>query len=87
MAVLRVETTKHVEHLTWLRDGLADVAEVVGEGLELGAVVGDGHVTLVEVAELCLIEDGALELVVVVQVGDGRPEGERIRLAPLMNDA
>jgi hypothetical protein len=29
MAVLRVEAAKHVEHLTWLGDGLADVAEIV----------------------------------------------------------
>jgi hypothetical protein len=57
-------------------DRLIDVVEVVDEGHELGAVVGDGE-----------IEDGTLQLVVVTEVVDGRPEGERICLLGLADDA
>jgi hypothetical protein len=57
-------------------DGLINVTEVVDEGLELGAVVGDGE-----------IEDGTLQLIVVTEVVDDCPEGERICLLRLADDA
>jgi hypothetical protein len=47
MAVLRVEVAKQIQHLTWFEDGLANITKVVGERLELGAVVDDGEITLV----------------------------------------
>ena len=46
VAVLGVEATKEVEHLAWLGDGVADVAQRISDALELGAVVIHGHVTL-----------------------------------------
>jgi hypothetical protein len=46
----------------------------------------DGHVTLIQVAELGLVEDGALECVVVEEVVDGRPQREGVGLALLMDD-
>ena len=42
MAVFGMETTKEVEDLVWLGDRIANVAQIVGEVLELGAVVSDG---------------------------------------------
>jgi hypothetical protein len=46
----------------------------------------DGHVTLIQVAELGLVEDGVLECVVVEEVVDGRPQREGVGLALLMDD-
>jgi hypothetical protein len=62
--------------LTWLGDGLANVTKVVGERLELSAVVDDGEITLVEVVKLGFIEDDTLQLIVVVEGMDGHLEGE-----------
>jgi hypothetical protein len=47
VAVLWVEAAKQIQHLTGFGDGLANVAKVVGERLELGSVVGDGEITLI----------------------------------------
>jgi hypothetical protein len=54
--------------------------QTVGESFELGAVVGDGEVPLIHIAEFRLVEDGVLHLVVMVEVVDARPEGEGICL-------
>jgi hypothetical protein len=83
----RLKATKHVEHLTRLRDGLTDATEIVKESLQLGAVISDRHITLVEVAKFSLIEDDPLELVVMVEVGDHRLESKRVCLTPLMDNA
>jgi hypothetical protein len=47
-----VEAADHVQHQGAVGDGLAKIGEGVGHGLELPAVVGDGQITLAEVAEL-----------------------------------
>jgi hypothetical protein len=86
MAIFGVETAQHIEHLARLGDRLADVVQIVGEDFQLGAVVVDGHVTLIQVAELGLIEDDALEFIVVEEVVDGRPQREGISLALLTDD-
>jgi hypothetical protein len=52
VAVGGVEATKMIEHLARLRDGMADVAELIREGLELDAVVMDGEFPLLHAAEL-----------------------------------
>jgi hypothetical protein len=80
VVVLQVEAMKHVDHLTRLRDGLADIVEIVKESLQLGTRNSDGHITLVEIAEFRLVEDGALELIVVEEVGDGCLDRERVHL-------
>jgi hypothetical protein len=80
VVVLQVEAVKHVDHLTRLRDGLADIVEIVKESLQLGTRNSDGHITLVEIAEFSLVEDGALELIVVEEVGDGCLDRERVHL-------
>jgi hypothetical protein len=54
--------------------------QLVSESFKLSAVVGDGEAPLVQVVEFHLVEDDALHLVVVVEVVDGRPEGEGVCL-------
>lgn len=45
IVVMRIEATKkQIEHLAWLGDGVAVVAQLVGKTLELGAVLIHGHV-------------------------------------------
>ena len=78
VAVARVEATEVVEDLARFGDRMADVLQLVGEALELGAVVVDGHVALLHGAELGLEEDGALQLVVMEQTLDGVPEEEGV---------
>jgi hypothetical protein len=39
VAVPGIEVAEEVEHLTWLGDGVADVAQLIGDPLQLGAVV------------------------------------------------
>lgn len=73
--VLPVEAAEEIEYLIRLRDGLADVPQTVGELLEVGAVVGDAEVPLVEAAEFGL-QDGALQFVVAEQAFNVRPDGE-----------
>ena len=73
VAVARVEAMEEVEDLARFGDRMADVPQLVGEALELGAVVVDGHVALLHGAELGLEEDGALQLVVAEQAFNGVP--------------
>jgi hypothetical protein len=46
---------KQVQYLARFRDWLADITKPIGESVELGAVVGDGEVPLVQIAEFHLI--------------------------------
>jgi hypothetical protein len=62
--------------LAWLGDGVADVAQVVGELLELVVVVRDGQIPLDNIAELNFEKNGALQFVVAEEVLDVRPNGE-----------
>jgi hypothetical protein len=88
MAVPRTEAAEEVENLTGLGDGMADVAQIIGEALELGAVVVDAQVTLLDAAELRLEVDSTLELVVAEERLDVAPEGERrgVRLVDDVED-
>ena len=69
-----VEATENRENEGFIRDRLADVGKGVGEGLELGAVVVDGHVALGCIAEFRVDGEGAAFLVVVEEAGDGVPD-------------
>jgi hypothetical protein len=60
--VLTVEAADQMENLLPLRDGLAEVAELVGEALEAGAVLHDGHVALDDGVVLRVDVHGAGEL-------------------------
>jgi len=77
VAVPGVEPAEKVEHLARFRDGLADVTKFVGETLEMGAVLVDAGVALRDGPQLGLEEDSAVHLVVVEEILDGAPEGER----------
>ena len=77
MAIARIQPAQKIEHLARLGDGVAEVAEDVGEVLELAAVVVDAHVTLLEGTEFGLDEDGAVHLIVAEEALDGVPDGER----------
>lgn len=46
VAVPWIETTEQVENLAWLRDGVADVAQLIHDALQLCAVVVHRHVAL-----------------------------------------
>ena len=50
VAVFGMETTKKIENLAGLGDGVVDVAQIVSEAFELGAVLADGHVALLDAA-------------------------------------
>jgi hypothetical protein len=71
-----IESPQQVEHLARFRDWVADVVEVVGEGLEAGAVVGDAHVALLQRAELGFKVHSVLKLVVTEQALDSVLDGE-----------
>jgi hypothetical protein len=75
VAILRVEVAEEIEHLARLGHRLADIAEVVGELLEAGGVLGHAHVALVDGAELGLEVDRALQLVVAEDALDVGPGG------------
>jgi hypothetical protein len=76
MAEFLGQATQKVQHLAWFGDWMANVAQVVGEFLQLVAVVRDGHVPLDDAAELGLEENRALQLVVAEETFDVRPDGE-----------
>jgi hypothetical protein len=62
-----IQTTEKVKNLTGLGDGMANIAQIVDEVFELGAVVVDAHVALLKTAKLGFEIDGTLELVVAEQ--------------------
>jgi hypothetical protein len=65
---LRVEPMKEVEDLLHLRDGLAEVAELVGVGLHLGAVLHHRHLALDDYVVLSIDVDHAGQHVVTEEV-------------------
>ena len=73
VTVLGVEAAQKVQNLTGLGDGLADVAQLVGDPLEGGAVLVDRRVTLDGGAELGLKVDGAVQVVVEEEPLDVAP--------------
>ena len=77
VAVPGVQPAVKVEHLARFRDGLANVTKFVGEALEMGALLVDAGVALRDGPQLGLEEDSTVHLVVVEDVLDGAPEGER----------
>ena len=77
MAKFLVQAAKQIQHLAGLGDGVADVAQAIGELLQLGAVVRDAEVALNDAAELGLKENRALHLIVAEEALDVRPDGER----------
>jgi hypothetical protein len=77
MAIPGTEATEEIKNLAGFEDGVADVAQLISKVLELGAVVLDGEIALLDGAELGLQEDGALEFVVAEVALDVGPEGER----------
>jgi len=64
VAILVVETPQHVQHLRRIGDGLAEVAKSVGELLQLGGVVGDAELALVQTPVFSPQVHGAMELMV-----------------------
>jgi hypothetical protein len=83
--VLGIEAAKEVEDLAGLGDGVADVAEIVGEALELGAVIVNTQVALLQTAKFGLEVDSSLELVVAEEGLNIAPESER-RSVRLVDD-
>lgn len=72
--VIRGVGEARVEDELRLRDGVADIAERVGECLHALAVLGNREITLRHRVELVAEEDGALSLVHLEQVLDGDPK-------------
>ena len=71
-----IEAAEKIKHLTGLRDGVADVTQLIGESLQLGAVVVDRHVPLLQRSQLGFQVHRTLQLVVLEESLDGVPEGE-----------
>jgi hypothetical protein len=57
---------------------MPDVAELIGHALQLGVVVSDGHVTMLESAQLRLEVHRALEFVVPEETLNGMPKREGV---------
>ena len=71
---LFVQPAEEIEDELRLIDGMADVAELVGGGLDAEAVVVDGGIPLSHRVELVAQEDGPLRLVRLEETVDGDPE-------------
>jgi hypothetical protein len=56
MAEALVQALEQVQHLAWLGDGVDDITEIVGQLLQLVAIVGDGEIALIEAVEFGLKE-------------------------------
>lgn len=76
-AIPGIEAAEQIEGLTWLGDGMPNVEEIVSEALELGAVLGDAQITLLEAAEFGLEEDRVLEFIIAEESLNVTPQGER----------
>jgi hypothetical protein len=72
--VLLVQPAEEVEDKLRLIDGMADVVELVGGGLDAEAVVVDGGVSLSHGVKLVTQEDGPLRLVHLEEAINGDPE-------------
>ena len=81
-----IEVVEEGEDERLVADLLADVYKGVGEGLEIGAVVGDRHVALRSVPELRFELESPLLFVVAEEVLDGVPD-EACRGAGAHDDA
>lgn len=73
VAKLVVKPAKNRQDESLVGDWLVDIAQRIGQGLELGAVVVHAHVALRSVAELGVEGEGAASLVVAEEVVDGEP--------------
>jgi hypothetical protein len=71
-----VQAMEQVQHLAWLGDRVANVTVIVGELLQLVAIVSDGEIALNEVVEFDLKEHRVLHLVIIEQPLDVWPNGE-----------
>jgi hypothetical protein len=60
MAIPGTESSEEIEDLAGFGDGMADLAQLVSKALELGAVILDGEVALLNAAKLSLQKNGAL---------------------------
>ena len=69
----RIEAAQEIEDKLRVGDGTADVAERIGGGLHLLAVLVDGGVTLGHGVELVTQEDGTQGLVGLEEALDGDP--------------
>jgi hypothetical protein len=78
--ILGIQSAKEIKHLIGFRNWVADVAQLIGETLEFGAVVEHGHVALLQRAEFSFKADGTLQFVVVEETFDGVPQGQGIDL-------
>lgn len=76
MAELIVQVAQCVDDEGGVGDGGAAVIELIGETLELAAVLGDAHVTLEQAMKFLLGVHSALEAVVKELAEDGVPDGE-----------
>ena len=54
MAIPGTEATEEIKNLARFGDGVADIAQLISKALELGAVVLDGEIALLDGAELGL---------------------------------
>jgi hypothetical protein len=73
----RVEATNDVVDEILVADRSAEAGKAIRHDLHARAIVKDGQVTLVEVAEFGAEVDGAHVLVVAEEIADGAPEGVR----------
>ena len=77
VAVLGVQSAEEVQHLAGFGDGMTNVAQFVGELLQLGAVGVDAEIALDDAAEVSLKDESTVHLVVAEETFDVRPDGER----------
>jgi hypothetical protein len=71
-----IQASKEIQDLARLGNRMTDVAEVIGELLQLGAIVRDGEITLDSAAKLGLEQDGAVELIVSEETFNLGPDSE-----------
>ncbi|KAG8059394.1 hypothetical protein GUJ93_ZPchr0002g25774 [Zizania palustris] len=74
MAELGIQAAKRVDDECLIGDGVPDVVQSIGEGLEAGEVGVDRHLALVEAVKLLQSIHRALHAVVAEETMDGRPK-------------
>jgi len=75
VAEFAIEPAQHVESLGGFGNWLPEITKGFGEFLQLGGVIGDGEIALVQAAVLRLQVHGPVQLVVAEEVDDGGPDG------------
>jgi hypothetical protein len=85
VTILGVEPAEEVQHLRRLLHRLPDVAQCVGQALEMPGVRRDVHVALNQASELCLEVDSAMKLLITELVVDRVLDGVRRRLGNAHN--